>query len=135
MPESNHKFAVNIDSAVAVYVQIENLVQFAIASGKYKPKDVLPSVREMSETLGLNPNTITKAYRDLEIMGVVTTRRGVGVSVSDKAPKLCEARMRAMVAAHLREAVSECMAAGLAAPEVRRIVTDAIESGLKPYRP
>ena len=135
MPENDHKFAVNLDSPIAVYVQIENLVQFAIVSGKYKARDTLPSVREMSENLGLNPNTITKAYRDLEIMGVVSTRRGVGVSVTDEAWKVCEGRIRAMVTAHLREAVSECLATGMSGAEVRKIVSEAIESGLMPYRP
>ena len=52
--------AVNIYSSVAVYAQIENEVRFAIASGKLKANDRLPSVREMSETLGVNPNTVAR---------------------------------------------------------------------------
>ena len=56
---------VDIYSSVAVYVQIENQVQFAIASGKLKPGDRLPSVRELSERIDVNPNTVAKAYRDL----------------------------------------------------------------------
>lgn len=135
MPGNDLKFAVNLDSPIAVYVQIENLIQFAIVSGKYKARDTLPSVREMSENLGLNPNTITKAYRDLEIMGVVSTRRGVGVSVTDKALKVCEGRIRPMVTSHLRESVSECLAMGMPATEIRRIVSEAIESDFMPYRP
>ena len=55
---------INIRSSVAAYVQIENLVRFAVASGRLKVDDRLPSVLQLTEQLGLNPNTITKAYRD-----------------------------------------------------------------------
>ena len=57
--------SIDIHSSVAVYVQIENHIQFAIASGKLKHSDQLPSVRELSERLEVNPNTVAKAYRDL----------------------------------------------------------------------
>lgn len=54
---------INIDSSVAVYVQIENHVQFAIASGKLKAGDQLPSVRELSERLDVNPNTVSTTQK------------------------------------------------------------------------
>jgi DNA-binding transcriptional regulator YhcF (GntR family) len=50
--------SINIHSSVAVYVQIENTVQFAVASGRLKADDQLPSVREASEKLNVNPNTV-----------------------------------------------------------------------------
>ena len=74
--------SIDIHSSVAVYVQIENHVQFAISSGKLKPGDQLPSVRELSERLEVNPNTVAKAYRDLEVMGLLYTRRGMCVFVN-----------------------------------------------------
>lgn len=126
-------FSVNLDSPIAVYVQIENQVQFAIASGRLKPGDTLPSVREMSSILNVNPNTVTKAYRDLELLQLVHTRRGVGVTVSEKAPKLSKETTRQMVRNHLRDAVAECIAAGLTQSEVKTIVNETIESGMSPY--
>ncbi|MDX9973912.1 MAG: GntR family transcriptional regulator [FCB group bacterium] len=126
-------FSVNLDSPIAVYVQIENQVQFAIASGRLKPGDTLPSVREMSSILNVNPNTVTKAYRDLELLQLVHTRRGVGVTVSEKAPKLSKDVTRLMVRSHLKDAVAECIAAGLTASEVKSIVSETIESGSSPY--
>lgn len=130
---SDVKFVINIKSPIAVYVQIENQVQFAIASGRFKPGDTLPSVREMSEVLDVNPNTITKSYRDLELMQLVHTRRGVGVTVSEKAPKICREMTRNMVIAHLRESVAECNACGFSASEIRKIVSETLDSGLVPY--
>ena len=126
-------FAVNLESPIAVYVQLENQVQFAIASGQLKVGDTLPSVREMSTLVNVNPNTVTKAYRDLELMGLVHTRRGVGVTVSEKALKLCGGKTRAMVENHLADSVAECLACGLSAVDVRKVVSSAIDSGRAPY--
>ena len=129
----NLVFTIDLESTIAVYVQIENQVQFAIASGKLQPGDTLPSVREMSSMLDVNPNTVTKAYRDLELMQLVHTRRGVGVTVSEKAPRLTKERTRAMVLAHLQEAVAECAATGLSAAEIRSAVSETLDNGFSPY--
>ncbi|HOD50588.1 MAG TPA: GntR family transcriptional regulator [Candidatus Hydrogenedentes bacterium] len=126
-------YSVNLDSPIAVYVQIENQIQFAIASGRIKPGFTLPSVREMSQLLDVNPNTVTKAYRDLELLELVHTRRGVGVTIAEKAPKICRDRTRPMVKHHLVDAVSECIACGLSESDVRNIVESTISSGTKPY--
>lgn len=126
-------FFVNSDSPIAVYMQIENQVQFAIAAGRVKPGESLPSVREMSTMLGTNPNTVTKAYRDLEIMKLVTTRRGVGVSVTAEAPKLCRGTTRDLAWGHLKDAVAECKACGLQDADILKHVKDTIASGCRPY--
>lgn len=128
------KYSVNLGSAVAVYVQIENQVQFAIAAGHYGPGDLLPSVRDMSSMLGVNPNTVTKAYRDLELMGLVYTRRGVGVMITDKAAKLCREPARKMARSHLREAVAECTACGMDAGAIVAEAKTAISDGALPYQ-
>lgn len=130
------KFEYYVDTTgpIAVYVQIENQIQFAIASGKLKPGDSLPSVREMSTTLDVNPNTVTKAYRDLELLQFVRTRRGVGVTVAEKAEKIAREQTQKMVRDHLADAVAECIAAGLTPQAVRGEVSKAIESGVRPYQ-
>ena len=127
------EFRVNLDSPIAVYVQIENQVQFAIASGRLKGDDMLPSVREMSMALDINPNTVTKAYRDLELLGLVHMRRGVGVTIATKAAKICRERTLAMVNAHLTDAVAECMASGLGPADIRKVVSQAINAKALPY--
>ena len=135
MAKKDLKYNINLDSPIAVYVQIENLVQFAIAAGKLEPGDTLPSVRDMSGMLQINPNTVTKAYRDLELMQLVHTRRGVGVTISEKAPGFCRDKVRKMAQNHLRDAVAECMASGISAADVRKHVKDAIDSQVSPYEP
>jgi len=134
MTNSNDvSYSVNIDSPIAVYVQIENQIQFAIASGRIKPGLTLPSVREMSQELEVNPNTVTKAYRDLELLELVHTRRGVGVTIAEKAPKICRERVRPMVKSHLVDSVAECLACGLSESDVRNIVENTIGAGTRPY--
>ena len=86
---------IDIHSSVAVYQQIENHVRFAISAGRLKPSDQLPSVRELSERLKVNPNTVAKAYRDLEVMGLLYTRRGMGVYVQRGiGPNVAKTRLR-----------------------------------------
>ena len=127
------QFSVDQTGPIAVYIQVENLIQFAIASGSIKRGDPLPSVRNLSSKLKLNPNTITKAYRDLELMGLVDTRRGVGVRMSDGARQLCKKRVQDMVKQHLRHAIGECGAAGFRPAQIRKITSEAISSGYTPY--
>ena len=124
---------VNIRSSVAVYEQIENLVRFAVASGRLKVGDQLPSIRELTEQLGLNPNTITKAYRDLEVMGIVYTRRGMGVYINKGADAKCREAVRSQVVGRIHEAVSEAKAAGMTAKEVRGCVEKLYGAVGEPY--
>lgn len=125
--------SVDIHSSVAVYVQIENHVQFAISSGKLKPGDRLPSVRELSERLQVNPNTVAKAYRDLEVMGLLYTRRGMGVFVNKAIEQKCREDCRKRLIGRLHEVVGECKAAGLAVDEVVSVVKASWATDTNPY--
>ena len=125
--------SVNINSSIAVYQQIENLVRFAVAAGKLKAKDQLPSVRELSEKLQLNPNTIAKAYRDLEVMGLVYTRRGMGVFISEEAYKKCRANTRNDIFGRLFEVVAESNAAGITKAEIRTMMDAFLKTDPTPY--
>ena len=125
--------AINIFSDVAVYLQIENEVQFAIASGKLKAGDQLPSVRELSERVGVNPNTVAKAYRDLEVMDLVYTRRGMGVYINKDAKKRCRARCRERIVARLHEVAQEGKAAGMSKQILKETLTKTYDSNAGPY--
>lgn len=66
-----------------IYLQIVELVKKNIATGDLSPGDKLPSVREMSKDLGVNPNTLQRAYGELERLGITYTRRGMGSFISE----------------------------------------------------
>jgi len=125
--------SIDIHSSVAVYVQIENHVQFAIASGRLKPGDRLPSVRELSERLDINPNTVAKAYRDLEVMGLLYTRRGMGVFINKDIETKCGQDCRKRIIGRCYEVISEAKAAGMSRKEVLTIVEASIAVDAAPY--
>ena len=124
---------IDIHSSVAVYVQIENHIQFAIASGKLKATDQLPSVRELSERLGVNPNTVAKSYRDLEVMGLLYTRRGMGVFVNKGIEAKCREECRRRIIKRLHEVVSESKAAGMAKKDIVEVIDKSYSLGSSPY--
>ena len=123
----------NIHSRVAVYLQIENLVQFAIASGKLKSGERLPSVRELSQRLEVNPNTVAKSYRDLEVMGLLFTRRGMGVFVKKGIDSKCREECRQGTITKIHSTVAEAKAAGLSKQELAEMVERSWEIDAKPY--
>ena len=68
---------------VPIYLQIVNQVKYLVASGRLAPGEELPPIRTLAEQLLINPNTVARAYRELELAGVVTKRRTAGTYVSD----------------------------------------------------
>jgi len=127
--------SIDIDSSVAVYVQIENHIQFAISSGDLKPGDQLPSVRELSERLGVNPNTVAKAYRDLEVMGLLYTRRGMGVFVNKGVEARCREDCWKRIIGRMHEVVTEAKAAGMGIKEIEEVVSKSCAADAGPYAP
>jgi GntR family transcriptional regulator len=125
--------SIDIHSSIAVYRQIENYFQFAIVSGRLKSDERLPTVREISEHLKVNTNTVAKAYRNLEVMGLVYTRRGMGVFVSNDAGKMCGEACRRRIIQRMHEVISEANAAGMLRKEVLAVVNASLAADSSPY--
>ena len=81
------RFTLNQDEGVPIYRQIIRQIEYAILSGRLKSGDRLPTIRALSVELKTNPNTIAKAYGELEIRGILTTQVGSGTFISDKKPE------------------------------------------------
>src|SRR5207302_7320640 len=71
------------NDGVPIYLQIVNQVKYQVASGRLAPGEELPPIRVLAEQLIVNPNTVARAYRELETAGVVVKRRTAGTYVSD----------------------------------------------------
>lgn len=125
--------SIDIHSSVAVYVQIENHVQFAIASGRLKPGDQLPSVRELSERLNVNPNTVAKSYRDLEVLGLLYTRRGMGVYVNKGVEVKCREECHRRIIGRMHEVLMEARAAGMSERDINGLVKMSLSASTNPY--
>lgn len=74
-------------SGVPFYRQIIDQVQAAIASGALRPGDQLPTVRQLAVDLSINPNTVIRAYREMEIRGTLQTQQGSGTFISEQKSK------------------------------------------------
>lgn len=83
MGRTSRMFSLNPSSGIPIYRQIVHQARFAIASGRVKPGDRLPSVRNIATQLGVNPMTVSKAYSTLEQAGVVVRHPGIGMVASE----------------------------------------------------
>jgi GntR family transcriptional regulator len=121
-------FSIDPQGGVAIYEQIVRQVKFAIAEGTLGPGQLLPSVRVLSQQLAINPNTIARAYLQLQADEVVESLRGRGLAVSAGAPQRCHALRRTLIAQRLRSVLAEALHGGLKATEIREIVRNELES-------
>ncbi len=80
-------FRLDEHSGVPVYRQLIDQIQGGIASGMLAAGAQLPTVRQVAVDLAINPNTVLRAYRELEIRGVIDTQQGTGTFISDRKPK------------------------------------------------
>tara|TARA_R110001592_G_scaffold137085_1_gene354741 strand:+ start:211 stop:690 length:480 start_codon:yes stop_codon:yes gene_type:complete len=126
---------IDVDSSVAVYLQIENNIQFGITAGRLFAGDQLPSVRELSERLDINANTVAKAYRDLEVMGLLYTRRGKGVFIRKNVEKKCREACIGRIVERMHEVMTEAKVAGMDPAVVTQIVAKCLAGGANPYAP
>lgn len=99
----------------------------AMARGELQHGDRLPSVRAMAGEALVNPNTVGKAYRDLEHLGVVVGRNGSGVFVTECGPEIARARRRGETLAGLQASVRRALAAGYEADELLEAMAEIIE--------
>jgi GntR family transcriptional regulator len=115
-------FRPNAASGVPIYLQLMEQVKHAIETGALRPGDQLPGIRPLAEELVINPNTVAKAYRELEHDGVIELRHGAGAFVTGAAreKKLTE-RLRAGQAI-VAAAVDKLRARGVTEAEIRRLV-------------
>ena len=112
---------VNPQDATPLHAQLERSIRVSIASGRLRPGDQLPTVRQLAVALRINANTVAKVYTHLERSRVLETRRGVGTFVVD-APdssdnqKARDAELRAIV----MRALADASARGFSASDLRR---------------
>ena len=111
----------NASSGVPIYLQLMEQVKHAIATGALRPGEQLPGMRPLAEQLVINPNTVAKAYRELEHEGVIELKQGAGAFVSENAPsKKAAEKVRAAQAA-VSHTVDKLRARGVADEEIRRL--------------
>ena len=115
------EFHLDPRSGVATYLQIVQQVKEALRLGTIEVGDQLPTVREVVADLAINPNTVAKAYRELEHEGIIELRHGAGAFVAGTArPKKLTDKLRAAQAV-VAAAVDRLHARGVTEEEIRRL--------------
>ena len=84
---ASFRFRLDLHTGVPVYRQLIDQVRAGIASGTLSAGDQLPTVRQLAVDLAINPNTVMRAYRELELGGLLETHQGTGTFISDSKPE------------------------------------------------
>lgn len=122
-------FRTNPSSGVPIYLQLMEQVKHAIETGALRPGEQLPGIRPLAEELVINPNTVAKAYRELEHERVIELRQGAGAFVAERASTRKDAEKLRAAQAIVAGAVATLRRRGIANDEVRRLF-EAELSGL-----
>jgi GntR family transcriptional regulator len=112
------RFLLDMHSGMPVYRQIMDQVRGAIASGALNAGDQLPTVRQLAVDLAINPNTVVRAYRELELGGLLETHQGTGTFISAQKMKWADAEREKQLARIVGDCVSRAGAAGFTVDEL-----------------
>ena len=113
---------INPSSGVPIYLQIESQIKQAIAAGALHPEDALPSVRKFAVQLRINPNTVARAYQNLEHDGVIRTVPGGGTYVRDGQPGLLKSEKVRRLRPYARQIAVEGVQLRLSHENILQIV-------------
>src|SRR5512146_1763961 len=116
--KSRFEFRLDLHSGVPVYRQIIDQVLGGIASGALQPGDQLPTVRQVAVDLSINPNTVVRAYRELEIRGVLETQQGTGTFISRQKARRDEVERQRQLAQIVSDFVARAGASGFTVEEL-----------------
>ena len=117
---------VDVRNGLAVYDQIVRQVKFAVADGALRSGDLVPSVRELARELAINPNTVARAYRQLQDDGVLELVRGTGLSIAAAARRQCQAERTKLIRARLRLVLEEALHSGLEVDDIDGLMRDEL---------
>ena len=111
-------FRIDSKSGVPFYRQIIEQVKFAVSRGDLPTGTQLPTVRQLAVDLSVNPNTVIRAYKEMEIEGLLETHQGSGTFVTDRQPKIDDMERQRMLDQIITEMLARASSYGLVLEEV-----------------
>ncbi len=124
-------FTLDPKSGVPYYKQIILQVELAIADGRLEKGEQLPTVRGLAVELRVNPNTVARAYNEMEIRGIVTTQQGTGTFISDKPVQLDELERERILAQIVRPLVSKAGSYGFEIQDLIRYLKEMVNENAR----
>jgi GntR family transcriptional regulator len=116
--KTDFRLLLDLHSGTPVYRQIMDQVRGGIASGMLRAGDQLPTVRQLAVDLAINPNTVVRAYRELELGGLLETHQGTGTFISEQKMKRADAERERQLAQIVADCVARAGAAGFTVDEL-----------------
>jgi len=120
-------FSLDPLNGTPIYRQIIQQIEYAILSGRMKNGDKLPTIRSLAVDLKTNPNTIARAYSELEIRGVLETQVGSGTYISDKKPVMEDDSLNRKIREVIRRFVQELRDLGVENKEMIKLIDSYIK--------
>ena len=120
---------------VPIYLQIVNQIKYLVASNRLAPGEELPPIRALAEELLINPNTVARAYRELEQAGVVTKRRTSGTYVSDAGSPLARRERMKILTERVDALLAEARQLGVDVDDLTDLVRQRDAAMRPPERP
>jgi GntR family transcriptional regulator len=120
----NVQIQISDEDGVPIYQQIVNQVRFLVASGRLTPGEELPPIRVLALKHQINPNTVARAYRELEVAGVVTKRRTAGTYVSDAGAALDRRKRLQLLAPRVDTLLAEARQLDIDVDEVAALMRE-----------
>jgi GntR family transcriptional regulator len=119
---------ITANDGVPIYLQIVNQVKYLVASGRLAPGAEMPPIRVLAERLVVNPNTVARAYRELEVAGIVVKRRTAGTYVSDAGSPLARRERLKILAERIDMLLAEARQLNIGVEEILQLVRQRDES-------
>ncbi len=119
---------IDFQNGLPIYEQVVRQVKFAIAGQDFKEGELVPSVREIARELAINPNTVARAFRQLQTDGVLEPVRGTGLAVASGAAERCCKERVELIRARLTQVLSEAMQSRLDPDDLRTCGTRIISN-------
>ena len=120
-------FSIDTSNGVPIYDQIVRQIKFAVAQGTLRPGQMLPSVRALAQQLTINPNTIARAFQQLQSDQIVEPLRGRGLVVVAEAKASCVQARRDLITTRLRAVLCEAMHSGLTEKQILDLVSRQVK--------
>ncbi|MEQ1826183.1 MAG: GntR family transcriptional regulator [Pirellula sp.] len=121
------RFSIDVSNGAPIYEQLVRQVKYAVAEGVVVPGQLIPSVRELAKQLALNPNTVQRAYMQLQSEEIIESLRGTGMAVRTGAKKRCVADRQSLLAERLEQFVVEAIQSGLDEGRLREMFERSIK--------
>lgn len=127
---ASQNWAIEFNSGIPVYKQIINHVCAALASGTLKEGDQLPTLRQLHQQLEINPNTVAKAYRELELKGIIASERGSGSFVTGnvQATREPNAGKRERIQGFYQRMLAEAVGCGITEEDLLNYINERVKS-------